>query len=398
MEKLQNDMKKYTDCGTDHNEILLKGRRFSRGRIQRILPNHDMLVPHWRKLAKSLSAHATVEDLRIYNISMPQSVLDIMLPSLHTLNLTKLSLYVNLGYKGLLQLAAFLGMNSTISKLVLGWNTIDDHDLSIATALSGALKNHPTLESLGFAKCGLSNVAILEVILEGCKTIKRLAITQEEFGSEAAALLSEFIRSNHSTEHLRLHNNEITDDDTLLLASALRKNSKLLSWNLKNNEITEEGEKTLLNALFDTTSMDSIVDSNHTCMAYTYDKNNSSIVAQRPLVETEVLGINKNKTMSIGQKIRMKVVLALCGVDGCLFDLSLLNDLPLSLMPRVLKLIQEHSETRTFKNINTPIQLEKDALSRLFHTLRGWELPLLFENLNNPSTIAGKRKRRKTRR
>ena len=27
------------------------------------------------------------------------------------------------------------------------------------------------------------------------------------------------------------------------------------------------------------------------------------------------------------------------------------------------------------------MQLERDALSRLFHTLRGWELPLLFENL-----------------
>jgi len=88
-------------------------------------------------------------------------------------------------------------------------------------------------------------------------------------------------------------------------------------------------------------------------------------------------------------------VLALCGVDGSLFDLSHFNDVPLQLMPRVLELIQKHT---TRRSSNTPVQLEKDALSRLFHTLRGWELPVLFENLNNLSTNAGKRKRRKTRR
>lgn len=88
-------------------------------------------------------------------------------------------------------------------------------------------------------------------------------------------------------------------------------------------------------------------------------------------------------------------MLALCGVDGSLFDLSHFNDVPLQLMPRVLELIQKHT---TRRSSNTPVQLEKDALSRLFHTLRGWELPVLFENLNNLSTNAGKRKRRKTRR
>ena len=82
---------------------------------------------------------------------------------------------------------------------------------------------------------------------------------------------------------------------------------------------------------------------------------------------------------------------------GGLFDLSHFNDLLLQLMPRVLELIQEHTTTRR-RSRNTPIQLEKDALSRLFHTLRGWELPLLFENLHRPSANGGKRKKRKTRR
>lgn len=147
--------------------------------------------------------------------------------------------------------------------------------------------------------------------------------------------------------------------------------------------------------MFDPTSMASIIECNHKCRAYTYEYKKPSVVARRPYLEQEVLKINKGD-YSIQQKIRKKVVLALCGVDGGLFDLSHFNDLPLQMMPRILELIQEHTETRRVND--TPVQLEKDALSRLFHTLRGWELPLLFENLRIPCSNAAtrKRKRRKT--
>ena len=153
--------------------------------------------------------------------------------------------------------------------------------------------------------------------------------------------------------------------------------------------------------MFDPTSMDSIIESNHILQAFTFDITKPRLYAQRPLLEQEVLRINKRSSKgdyTIQQTIRKKVVLALCGVDGGLFDLSHFNDLPLGVMPRVLELIQEHGEARTHVVRSMPGQLEKDALSRLFHTLRGWELPLLFENLRIPCSNGGKRKRRKTRR
>jgi len=131
------------------------------------------------------------------------------------------------------------------------------------------------------------------------------------------------------------------------------------------------------------------------------------------------LRINK-EDYSIGQKIRKKVVLALCGPNRELFDLAFLNGMPLELMPRMLELIQEYGRTRTeafrcmmpdgredevLEAIDRYIgpwpsskQLEKEALSRLYHTLRGWELPSLFVNLNTPpaNVTTEKRKRRKT--
>jgi len=138
-------------------------------------------------------------------------------------------------------------------------------------------------------------------------------------------VILDFIRSNNPTKILRLDNNNISDNDTLLLASALKKNSNLQQLNLRNNKITEEGEKTLLNAMFDPTSMDSLVESNHTCMAYTYDTKKPSVVVQRPPIETEVLDINADDNINIQQKIRKKVVLALCGVDGSLSLIYLIS-------------------------------------------------------------------------
>lgn len=197
------------------------------------------------------------------------------------------------------------------------------------------------------------------------------------------------------TKTIQLDGNNILDRDTLVLAAALKRNTNLRQIDLRRNVITEEGEKTLLNAMFDPRSMDSIVDSNHTCMAYTFDITDQSVVAQRLPIETGVLEINE-MDISIGKKIRKKLVLALCGVDGGLFDLSHLNDLSLPLMPRVLELVQGHTQIRTRRCDEN--QLEKDALSRLFHMLRGWELPLLFENLSPNKGAARKRKRKATRR
>ena len=89
------------------------------------------------------------------------------------------------------------------------------------------------------------------------------------------------------------------------------------------------------------------------------------------------------------------MALAICGVDGQLFDLGYLNDLPFQLMPRVLELVQEHTQFRLeeYKDSDDDEQLEKDALSRLFHCLRGWQLPLLFDNLHGLPSRRSKRKR-----
>ena len=272
-------------------------------------------------------------------------------------------------------------------------------NISVATSLSDALSNHPKIEKLMLTMCGLDNSVILGIILEGCKGLSTsLSVAHNKMGTEGVSVISDFIRSNHPLKKLFLNDNSISNSDVAILASALKVNTHLLELSLKDNEITEEGDRILMNILFDTTSMNSIVESNHSCMPCTCDFNDYDVIREKlSILEIFTLYINGDRDDTVEQKIRKKVIAALCGVDGDLFDLSHLNDLPLELMPRVLELIQKHTEYKT-RTCNV-VELEKEALSRLFHTLRGWELPLLFENLRHPAPeCARKRKRRITRR
>jgi len=421
MEEIQKDMKKY--CDGDDEVIMIESDLsvldYGKTTIEllggcpgrEVTPHHDMMLPHWKKFAKALIGRVSVEILTIVGISLPVSVLDIIFPTLQTMNLSDLRLVdVGLSNEGMLRLSSFLRPNKTIWNLILGVKGVDD--LSVATSFSDAIINHPKLLGLSMGGCG-SNIAsgVIPKILHGCSKLEQVDLALEDnFVSDGIAAISDFIGCNHPVGLVKLNNMKIIDidSDIAVLVSALKQNTKLWQLDLRNDDITEEGKKALLKSMFDPTNMDSIVKSNHSCIPFTFkvsqqspkelsvrDLYNSSITARRPILEREVIFIN-GLSISIKQKIRKKVVLALCGIDGELFDLSHFNNLPLQLMPRVLALIQEHSWSRVALVRSKPNQLERDALSRLLHTLRGWELPLLFENLSPKKGEVGKRKRKKT--
>ena len=117
--------------------------------------------------------------------------------------------------------------------------------------------------------------------------------------------MANFIGGNYSVNFLRLIDNDISDSDTPLLASALKRNTRIGTLDLSDNNITDAGRKVLLKAVFDTTSMDSIVESNHLCNVRAYTDMDQEMTA----VEAEILLINTEKDDSIGKKIRKKVVL-----------------------------------------------------------------------------------------
>ena len=86
------------------------------------------------------------------------------------------------------------------------------------------------------------------------------------------------------------------------MTSALEVNSHLLHLSLENNWITEEGDRILMNALFDATSMNSIVESNHSCFAYTCDITDHTVISRKQPLEIFTLYINGNRDDTTQQK------------------------------------------------------------------------------------------------
>lgn len=196
MEKLQNDMKKYCDGSSNETTINIEA---SNPGVS--LRHHDLMLPHWKKLFKALHGR-TLECIQIFEVIMSKSVLDIMFPTMQSVDLKTLTFYnVKLGNDGFLKLSSFLKENTTLKDLAVGTDHLDN--TSVASALSDAIKNHPTLEQMFISGLDSSNI-ILGKVLEGCTRLIHLGL-MDYLGAATVGVLADF---NTATMLLRGFNCE----------------------------------------------------------------------------------------------------------------------------------------------------------------------------------------------
>ena len=226
IEKLQNDMKNYCDGDGGETEIKLVCG-YDVTDLSIMIPN-GYILPHWKKLAKVLIGRTSVENVDLYGISLPTSVLDIILPAFQSMNLSRLYLCnVGLGSDGLLRLTSFLEENSSLKDLYFGGDSMGDN--SIASSLSGAINSHPNLQVVVLVNCGLNinNDGALRIILKGCTKLgEGFSIGYEPSGLDVT-VVEDFIRRNHPTKRIMIKLCNISVNDTLLLAAALNNNTNL---------------------------------------------------------------------------------------------------------------------------------------------------------------------------
>ena len=138
--------------------------------------------------------------------------------------------------------------------------------------------------------------------------MKELKITYEdEMSSEGATAVADFIEGNHPLKRIMLNVNNLSDSHTKILASSLKRNTNLRVFDLKEDgSYTETGQKILFGVLFDATNMDSIVESNHSCILVSRNMNNImsslDVLRNRSDLEKEVEAINRLENVSISQK------------------------------------------------------------------------------------------------
>ena len=257
-----------------------------------------------------------------------------------------------------------------------------------------------------------------------------LNLSKNKMKTAAADLLLPAIKNHTSLEHLDLSQNWLNDSIAESVVNLLANNTDLVTLNLSGNNnlklqsgghriwwtgqnvplVPRAGTQILKAAIFDTTSLKSIANSNHACEVIITAPN------RRSLQNETVRKINA-LDVSEGRKVRLKVVLALNETNTDLFDTNAFQDIPLELMPRVLELVQQDvscykenvqlvkKEPKKQKNRGYyrvgPTADPDSALNRIHSIVSTWNSPLLFTRgsgvLKAKKKATGKVNRRKRR-
>eukprot|EP00984_Skeletonema_dohrnii_P007590 scaffold2773_cov119-Skeletonema_dohrnii-CCMP3373.AAC.4 len=237
---------------------------------------------------------------------------------------------------------------------------------------------------------GLKNVV---AYLEGNPPLATMNLAGNILRNNVAALLMGALKRNTNLAHLNLRHNSFTKASVPCIVDALKNNSTLLTLDLTDNKIKPKsgGRKELVkNALFDSTSVQSIIDSNHSCQVYVSDNN----WGNKDTHEVEIRKMNAfgNK----GKTIRYKLVLAMFTLKTIQFNPRSFHRIPLELMPRLLEFVQQEMGHKGFgKDVWNASRKGKGVkcLTRVYEVVTGWSmLPSLFER--GPDKVKKKKKQK----
>jgi hypothetical protein len=273
---------------------------------------------------------------------------------------------VNLCGEGIVSLSKLVDVSSELQCFCLRHNPIDNMDS--ARYLSRSLKSHTRINNIHLDHCDLgSNPKMLSVILQS--EIKIIYLSSNNIDSLGAVKIAEYLESDPPIDRIGLNRNRLNDNDAMLISQALKWNTNLSHLDLERNNITSIGVKALLTCVFDSSSLTSISESNHTLERlglFTRQKNGRLADCIDKLLELNRID---------------KIILALQDKDSLL---KYLANVPVELIPEVL----------TFPQwvVNYP---QHNYLNIVYSTMRWWNMPMLYSYHHSCVKSDTKRKRDK---
>ena len=274
-----------------------------------------------------------------------------------------------------------LQKNTTLEQLSLGSNLLGMSGLSnrvLSTVMSG-IKGSESLTHVDLSGNEIRRMPSMKVIakyLASNPALIELDMSHNGIPAKSADVLIQSLKTNTNLEHLSLRYNNITDRSVPAFTDTLQNNTTLRYLDLyENNLRIQTGRKGMLKALCDVTSLDSIAhNSNHTCSLLISGSNYGGTM------ESEMRNINALENE--GEKIRYKVVLALCVLNKELYNPRSFDDIPLELMPKLLELVQQEVGCKKFgKGIVKSVMKRNtiNRLSNLYEAIHQWPaFPSLF--------------------
>ena len=307
--------------------------------------------------------------------------------------------------KSLALIAKFLSIHKTLKSLNVGGIKMDEKSVQ---ALKDAVEKNKTLEELCLASSNntLSTKAQFKLVLNdkllhldlswvslrtnGAKYIAShlkknpplaiLGLRGSSLPNKSAESLCKALKCNTNLTDLDLRNSNFNDTSVPFFADMLRNNSTLITLDMTGNKMKiKSGRKDLINqALCNSTSLQAIAESNHTCLLTL----NNGRLGEKETHEEKFWNINALENE--GQKIRYKVIVSLFTMKTIAFHPRHFQDVPLELMPRLLELVQfEMGYGKYGREVwKAPIRRKgsNPRLTRVYEVIHGWTmLPSLFE-------------------
>ena len=343
--------------------------------------------------------------------------------------------------EGVATVAEFLGKKNFLTSFSLAGAKVDKSNKQLLTK---ALVKNKSIKKLGLHSNDIKLPAILDgtkklvnsmgrlthldltsnsLPIQGVKSVVKflektdpnlvsLNLSKNRLTTKGANILLPAIKKHTSLQRLDLSKNWLNDEVSTAVIDLLKNNSDLRTFDLSGNKSlkTQSGgrynyfkreyvggqdrgrARIVKTALFNTTSLNEIANSNHICAV------KISVGDVGDTYENTVYKIN-SLDASVGKKIRFKIVLAINEANRGLFNPFSFDNIPLELMPRLLELIQQqvtHSEDSIVikhKTTNNEIErwmqsewdsesgcriLTRSSLNRIFETITAWNTPLLF--------------------
>ena len=284
-----------------------------------------------------------------------------------------------------------LEKNTTLEQLCLSSNNLGSDDRIFSTIMSG-IKGSVSLTYVDLSDNSIRNMPSVKLIakyLARNPSLIGLDLSNNDMPSRSANVLIESLKKNTNLQHLSLRCNNITDQSVPPIKDLLQINTTLSSIDLDYNNIhVKKGRMELLKALCDPTSLDSIMNSNHTC---------SLIIVGRNYGGTHEVELgNINALENEGKKIRYKIVLALREMNKELYDPKMFDDIPLEIMHKVLELVQLEIGCNDYgKGIVKSVKKRNtiNRLSNIYETIHQWpDFPSLFSRGPGKGSITKKGK------
>ena len=260
----------------------------------------------------------------------------------------------------------------------LQWVNNEIERMEDARYLVDAIIHYRRIEHIRLENClgeDINGYEILQSLLSSGKRFLSIDLDGNNIRTGGGTAISDFLSTNPPLKQLFLEGNHLNDDDAILIARALKRNNNLKHLRLGDNDWTEKGKNALSKVIYDSTSLNSVMDCNHRCDI-------------EDIRFDGILENYSNMTPKGNRAMKIYHLLSLRNREGSNvqhLNVEFEDDDSLALVHRVLESVYRYSRSRSVRGFVRVRQLRLQPntvhpLSIMYEILRSWKMPELYEN------------------